>query len=65
MSENSSNSLSNLDETIRGLRADLDGVKGAVLREVDPQKYENKQQALQDAMREYYQLLYGDRVSMP
>ena len=58
-------SIHNLDETIRRLRAELDGVQGAVLREIDAEAYQQKQAELQAAMREYYQTFYGDRVSMP
>lgn len=57
--------IQNLDETIRRLRSELDGVQGAVLHEVDAKAYQRKQAELQAAMREYYQTLYGDRVSMP
>ena len=54
-----------LDERIRRLRAELEGLRGAVLRETDLPAYQQKQQELQDAMRDYYNTLYGDRVSMP
>ena len=58
-------SVNDLDERIRSLRADLDGVRGAVLREIDKGAYQRKQRELEAAMREYYQTFYGDRVSMP
>lgn len=54
-----------LDQRIRELNAELEGVPGAVLREVDAGLWEAKQAELQAAMREYYQLFYGDSVSMP
>jgi hypothetical protein len=54
-----------LDQRIRELNAELQGVPGAVLREVDAQAWADKQAELQAAMREYYQLFYGDSVSMP
>jgi hypothetical protein len=54
-----------LDQRIRELNAELEGVPGAVLREVDMQAWTDKQAALQAAMREYYRLFYGDSVSMP
>jgi hypothetical protein len=58
-------SISELDECIRRLRAETSGVQGAVLKEADPQTYAQKLTALEAAMREYYQALYGDQVSMP
>ena len=54
-----------LDQRIRELNSQLEGVPGAVLREVDAQAWAEKQAELQAAMREYYQLFYGDSVSMP
>ena len=57
--------VSELDARIRRLRADTSGVQGAVLQEVDPQSYSNKKEELAEAMREFYQTFYGDRVSMP
>ncbi len=61
----STDPIHNLDEIIRRLQTELDGVQGAVLREVNADAYQRKQAELQAAMREYYQTLYGDRVSMP
>ena len=61
----SKNLVNELDEKIRNLRADLDGVRGAVLRETNMEAYQQKQRELDVAMREYYQTFYGDRVSMP
>jgi hypothetical protein len=57
--------VSELDERIRHLRAETSGVQGAVLKEADPQAYARKTSELDDAMREFYQTFYGDRVSMP
>lgn len=54
-----------LDQRIRELNGALQGVSGAVLREVDASAWEAKQAELQAAMREYYRLFYGDSVSMP
>jgi hypothetical protein len=54
-----------LDQRIRALNAELEGVPGAVLREVDAQAWHDRQAALQAAMWEYYRLFYGDSVSMP
>ena len=54
-----------LDLRIRQLNLELEGVVGAVMREVDPQRYAETQAELQQAIREYYQLFYGDSVSMP
>ena len=57
--------IQELDRRIRQLNQELDGVSGAVLREVDAPRYAEKQAELQCAVREYYQLLFGDSVSMP
>ena len=57
--------IQQLDQRIRQLNLELEGVAGAVLREVDPQRYAEKHAELQQAVRDYYQLLYGDSVSMP
>lgn len=57
--------LEALDRRIRQLNRDLEGVAGAVLREVDAQRHADTQAALQQAVREYYQLLFGDSVSIP
>lgn len=57
--------INDLDEKIRLLRSELDGVRGAVLRQTDPVVYWQKEQQLKAAMHEYYSMFYGDRVSMP
>lgn len=57
--------VTELDERIRRLRGETSGVRGAVLKEADPQAYARMSAELDDAMREFYQTFYGDRVSMP
>jgi hypothetical protein len=57
--------INELDEKIRLLRSELDGVRGAVLRQTDPVAYQRKEQEMKTAMHEYYSMFYGNRVSMP
>jgi len=57
--------LTELDQQIRQLRQQTQGLEGAVLEKSDPQRYAAVTAELEAAMREHYLLLYGNSVSMP
>jgi len=57
--------LTDLDQRIRKLRQQTQGLEGAVLEKSDPKRYAEACAELKTAMREHYLLLYGNSVSMP
>ena len=61
----STESLTELDQRIRQLRQQTQGLQGAVLEKSDPQRFAEVTAELEAAMHEHYLLLYGNSVLMP
>lgn len=53
------NGIKEIDKRMQHLRKQTSGLRGAVLRTVDPQGYARKQQELKQLTLEYFRYFYG------